>query len=132
MNAHEEELQKKIENGQRPDGDDVNAKAYQEVFKALGKDPGYELPPQFASKVVERLAARKERDQSRDYFWFFAGVVFLLVVAAGTIMYVGYQLDLGFLKGMAQYKGLAGFGIALIIFLNWLDKRLVREKLFQH
>ncbi len=132
MNSYEEELQNNIEKGRRQEGDDLNVKAYQAVFRALSKDPGYDLPPQFAAKVLARLEARKQRDQSRDYFWFFTGLMFLLVAAIGTVIYLGYQLDFGFLKGMPQYRGLAGFAIAFIIFLNWLDKRLVKQKLMQH
>jgi len=132
MSPYEEELQKNIENSPRLESDDLNTRSYQEVFRVLSKDPGYELPQQFASKVIARLEERKRRDQSRDYFWFFAGLTFILLVSVGTIIYIGYKPDFGFLAGMSEYKGLVAFAIAFIIFLNWLDKRLVKEKIMQH
>ena len=132
MNAYEEELQKNIEKGEWQENDDLNARSYHAVFRVLRTDPGYELPPGFESKVIARFEERKQRDQSRDYFWFVAGLTFILASSIGTIIYVGYRPDFGFLAGMSEYKGLMGFAIAFIIFLNWLDKRLVREKLMQH
>jgi hypothetical protein len=132
MNAYDEELQKNIEKGGRHQNDDLNARAYQEIFRVLRKDPGYELPPQFASKVIARFEERKRRDESRDYAWFLSGLTLILLASIATIIYLGYQPDFGFLAGMSEYKGLVGFAIAFIVFLNWLDKRLVKEKLMQH
>lgn len=131
MNAYEENLQNNIEHGVSG-GDDLDSKAYGEVFRALKEDPGYVLPSRFAEGVVARIVAKQKREQSRDYFWFFSGLFVLLVAAVATIVVTGFKLDFGFLKSMADYKGLAVFAVIFIVFLNWLDKRLVREKLMHH
>ena len=132
MNQYEEELQNNIERGLTHDGDDLDAKAYREIFRALQKEPGYELRSRFAQNVVAKIVAKQRREQSRDYFWFFAGLFVLFIASLATIIATGFRLDFGFLKTMADYKGLAGFAVVFIILLNWLDKRLVREKLMQN
>jgi hypothetical protein len=125
MNAYEEEIQKSLENGETPQGDELDVKAYRQVFRMLGKDPAYELPGDFASRVAARVNARQQARDSRDYLWFAAGIVFLAITSLATILFTGFRFDFGFLKAMSDYKGLAAFAIAFLVFLNWLDKRLV-------
>ena len=132
MKSYEEELQNKIESGASGEDNGLDARAYREVFRALEKEPGYKLPSTFAEKVVAKVAARQKTEQSRDYFWFFSGVLVLLIAAAATIAVTGFKLDFGFLTSMADYKGLAIFGVVFVAVLNWLDRRLVREKLMHH
>ncbi|MEX1239798.1 MAG: hypothetical protein WEB30_08775 [Cyclobacteriaceae bacterium] len=132
MNPYEEEMQEKLERGQKPAGDGLDVKAYQAVFQALKKDPRYDLRPDFAERVAGRVMRRGKSGFSKDYMWFGAGIFFLIIALIGTILYTGFRFDLGFLKVMSDYKGLAVFGIAFVVFLNWLDKKLVKEKQFQH
>jgi hypothetical protein len=129
MNSYEEELQKSLENGDVPQG--VDGKAYREVFRALKKEPEYQLPPDFARRVLARLQSRQESKVSRDYFWFFAGMFFLIIALLGTLLFTGFRFDFGFLNGMKEYSGFALFAVGFVLFLNWLDKRLVRER-FMH
>jgi hypothetical protein len=132
MNRLEEEMQEKLEQGKTPAGDGLDVKAYQAVFQALKKDPDYSLRPDFAERVAARVMRSQKGGFSKDYLWFGAGIFFLIIALIGTILYTGFRFDLGFLKVMSDYKGLAVFGIAFIVFLNWLDKKLVKEKQFQH
>lgn len=134
MNPYEDELQENVEKGQTPNGDSLDSKAYQAVFRALKKDPDFQLPSTFAETVAARVLARQNEKVSKDYLWFAAGILFLILSFAGTLVYTGFRLDLkldfGFLAVMSDYKGLAVFGIAFIFLLNWLDKKLVKEKQF--
>lgn len=128
MNANDEELQRDLENGRTPKGDDLDVRAYREVFQALKKEPGYNVSPDFAGKVVARIVAQHKANQARDYFWFGAGIFFLILSSVGTVLFVGFSLDFGFLSAMADYKGLAVFGVLFIVFLNQVDKWLVKGK----
>lgn len=128
MNSREEELQKKLEKGQLPHGNGLDVKAYQEVFRALKKDPGYPLSPNFAERVVARAFSRQQNTVLKDYLWFGAGMFFMALAFAATVLYTNFRFDFGFLNVMADYKGLVIFGIVFIIFLNWLDKRLVHAR----
>lgn len=127
MNGYEEELQENIERGQVPTGDDLDVKAYQAVFRALKKDPEQALSADFADRIVARITSQQSKIL-RDYLWFGTGIFVLLLSLIGTILYTKFTFDLGFLKVMSDYRGLALFGIAFITLLNWLDKKLVRER----
>src|SRR5687768_16554204 len=105
MNPYEEELQKKLEKGETSDADGLDIKAYQDVFRALKKDPGYELSASFAQVVVTRMINKQQSKSSKDYFWFGAGIFFLAVAFLGTILFTGFRFDFGFLNGMADYAG---------------------------
>ena len=128
MNVSEEEIQKSLERGEVPKGDDADVRAYREVFRVLKKDPGYPLSDSFAASVVAMAKRSRQARDSRDYFWFAAGIFVLAIAALVTILYTGFRFDFGFLKAMSDYKGLAVFGLVFVIFLNWLDKRLVRDR----
>lgn len=128
MNAYEEDMQRSLEGGQIPEGEELDVKAYRQVFRVLEKDPGFHLSPEFASRIVARVKSQARTRDSRDYFWFGAGIFFLVITSLATILKIGFQFDFGFLKAMSDYKGLAVFGIVFILFLNWLDKRLVRDR----
>lgn len=128
MKVNDEQLQDDLVNGRPPDADPMDIKTYKRVFRALEKNPGFELRPGFAEKTVARLVAQQQANGSRDYFWFGAGVFFLIASAIATVLLTGFTLNFGFLNVMADYKGLAIFGILFIGLLNWLDKRLIIRK----
>lgn len=132
MSSYEENLQEKIARGEMPPGEDLDVKAYKKVFHALGKDPGFELPADFASRIALQVQSRQQARLSKDYFWFGVGIFFLAIAVLATVLFTGFRLDFGFLNVMADYKGLAIFGMAFILFLHWLDKRLIKEKQIQH
>jgi len=131
MNPYEEELQAKIERGETPAGKEMDVKAYQKVFHALKKDPGYKLSGDFATRIAMQIQARQEGKLSNDYFWFGAGLFFLALAFLATVLFTGFRFDFGFLNVMSDYKGLALFGIAFIVLLNWLDKRLIKTRKIQ-
>lgn len=126
MKEFEEELQNRIESGGSTQGADADA--YRRVFSAIGKEPAYKVPVDFAGKVMSQIDARRSTSLSRDYIWFGIGIVFLVISFLVTLTFVDFRIDFGFLKVMADYKGLAVFGIAFILALNWLDKKLLFDK----
>jgi hypothetical protein len=125
-NEYEEELQSRIEGGAMPDGRD--ARAYRHVFHVLAKEPGYQLPADFAEKIAGRISAREERRFSVEYIWFALGILSLAAAFVSTLLLTGFRLDFGFLNRMGDYKGLVVFGGGFILFLNWLDKKLVANR----
>lgn len=129
MNSFEEELQKDLEDGRISDkGEPLDVKAYQQVFQAIQKPPSYRLPNDFARRVVARMNEQQQSRFSSDYLWFALGMLFLATAFVATIMITGFKVDLGFLKTMEHYSGLAIFGAAFIVLLNWLDKRLLKNR----
>lgn len=128
MNKHEEDLQKNIEAGEKPTGDDMDILAYREVFSRLQKEPDFYLPADFADVMVTRIIEKKKLDTSKDLLWLGAGVFLLLIAFATTAVMSGFKPDLGFLKNMSSYLGLFVFGVLFILILNFLEKRIVPRK----
>lgn len=127
MNSHEEELQRKAEHDQAPSGD-KDVEVYRRVFRSLQREPGFKLSPRFAETVAARITTQRQSLNTPDYLWFGAGITFLLGALIATILFTGFKLNFGFLNVMSDYKGLAIFGAAFLVFLHWLDKRIVRQK----
>lgn len=125
MNRYEEELQNNIEAGRQTGEDDADVKAYREVFRVLSKPPQTSLPPDFADRIVARIEEKREHESEKDLIWFSAGIAIMVLVLVATVLYTGFSLDLGFLKEMSGYAGLFIFGVAFIMLLNILDKKLV-------
>lgn len=128
MNRNEEELQKSVEAGHTVEGSLPDVVAYEKVFSALRELPEVSLSHNFADKIVARVIEKQKRSDARDLFWFGMGMFFLLVAFIGTIIYTGYRVSLGFLEEMSGYSGLFVFGVAFIILLNWIDKRILSSK----
>ena len=129
MNSHEEEIQKNIEAGRPTDDNDLDARAYKEVFRALKtSSPETSLPVNFADKIIARVIEKQKRESARDFFWFGVGIFLMIVALIVTIYYTGFKFNLGFLKGMSGYAGLFVFGVAFIILLNVLEKRIVPRR----
>ncbi len=127
MNHYEEELQRNLEAGKNPQGDELDVKAYQSVFNALKHEPEFTLSSSFADKVVG-MAVKKQQSKStfREYFWFGFGFFLMLVAFVVAIVLTEFKLNMGFLNGLSSYKGVIIFGIFFIGVLHWLDKRLIR------
>lgn len=127
MNRYEEELQRNLEAGKNPEGDDLDVKAYQTVFDALKHEPEFTLSSSFADKVV-RIAVDKQNSKStfREYFWFGLGIFVMLIASVVAIFMTEFKFDMGFLNGLSSFKGLIIFGIFFIGLLHWLDKKLIR------
>lgn len=127
MNRYEEELQKNLEAGKHPEGDELDVKAYQSVFNALKQEPEFSLSSSFADKVVGIMVKKQQSKTTfREYFWFGFGIFLMLIAFVVTLAMTDFKLDMGFLKGLNSFKGVIIFGIFFIGLLHWLDKKLIR------
>jgi hypothetical protein len=132
MTPYEEELQRKIEHGETlPDDQDVNA--YQQVFKNLSKAPDYILQASFADRVMQKVLAKKQaQESSKDLWWFGAGifllVITLIVAFAVSFAYIRFKFDFGFLNAVADYKGLFLVAVLLVLIFNRFEKKLFDTK----
>ncbi|MBA4056551.1 MAG: hypothetical protein C0490_17685 [Marivirga sp.] len=128
MNQYEEDLQKKIEAGIKPDAEEIDIQAYREVFSRLKSEPDFHLSTNFADSIVTRIAERKKHDASRDFFWFGAGTFLLFAALVTAVIMSGFKPNLGFLKNMSSYLGLFIFGVSFILILNFLEKRIIPHR----
>jgi hypothetical protein len=126
MNIHDEELQDKILSGMADDSRD--GVAYKKIFHALTSEPDFNLPVHFADKVIREIEAKEEKSVAREMYWLAAGIFTLSVGAVIGALLSGFKPSFGAYKFLASYPGLIGFGLALIVLIQWLDKKLVRPK----
>ena len=134
--THDDELQRKIEQGDFSSlpSDNIDTKAYQEIFRVLNKAPEYILPENFANKVVDRLEHQHKRSISFEYFWFGFGFILLIASLVVSLSYTSFELDLGFMKSLAPlkhlapFKGVFIFGALFVLLLNFVDHRFIKNK----
>lgn len=126
MNQHEEELQKKVETGDVPEG--IDAEAYRYVFSGLKREMDFSVSPTFSEKIMAKVEAKQKRETSRDFIWFGVGAFSILIGFVVAVVKSGFRIDFGFLNSISNYAGVFAFGAAFIILLHWLDKRILRNR----
>ena len=125
MTTKEEELQNQIEKtGSSLEG--VDAYAYKKVFDALKQEPDFHLPINFADQIVSKIEVKKE--SSLDFLWLGIGVFMFGIAAIVAIVLTDFRVSFGALKFVSGYPGLFIFGGAFILFIQWLDKKLIGSK----
>jgi hypothetical protein len=128
MNYSDEELQRHIEEGKRPHGDELDIRSYEEIFRVLKNEPAFRLSPDFTSRVMLQITEKERRYASRDFFWLGTGIFFLMIAFIVAIAMSGFKLQLGFLEQMSGYTGLLVFGAVFLVVLNRLEKRIFHKK----
>jgi len=128
MTSYEDDLQKNIESGNVPLNDDLDAKAYQQVFHALKKEPEFTLSSSFSDHVIEKIHTRQS-SLVKDYLWLAAGLLVMVIVLMVAFYFAPFELTFGFLQAMSGYEGIFIFGALFIGLLNWMDKLLIKHKM---
>ena len=121
----DEELQNSIEGN--PVGESLEERSYRKVFKALQKEPSFQLTPHFANQVMSKLKLNSGVSSQRDIYWLSAGIAGFIVAMIVTVALTDFRFTLGGLKFIAGYRGLFVFGILFILGLQWIDKRIVQK-----
>lgn len=125
MTTKDEELQNQIERNESS-FEGVDAYAYKKVFDALKREPDFHLPINFADRVVQKIETKKE--SSTDFVWFGLGIFTFAIAAVVAIVLTDFKISFGALKFISGYPGLFIFGVGFILFIQWLDKKLVKPK----
>ena len=127
MNNKDEELQKQLEQENFSAGG-VDAQAYQKVFDVLKREPEYTLPVYFADRLVTLIESKeKSKEVSRDKFWLSLGLFSFVITLTVALALTDFKLSFGVFRFFAGYPGLVLFGIAFILMLNWIDKKIIRK-----
>jgi divalent metal cation (Fe/Co/Zn/Cd) transporter len=127
MSEREEDLQKRIEQGDHVEND-LDAAAYSKLFSVIGNEPSINLSKNFAERISSMILLKKKKEARRDFLWLSFGVVFLVVGLIVTAALAGLTMQLGFLLEISAYAGVFIFGIVMIIAFNWLEKRTISNR----
>lgn len=123
----DEEIQNRIEKGL--DDSDIDTQAYKRVFNALKKDPEYNLPIQFADRLVSLLEKREEK---RDFYWLAAGILFSIISLIVVVVLVAGHWSIDAFSFLSSHVGLVVFGVGFVAFLHWVDRKIVQKQLESH
>jgi hypothetical protein len=126
MTTQDEELQNKILSGLADDSND--GIAYKKVINALSTETDFHLPINFADNVLRQIERKEQKSTSHEMYWLVAGIFVLSVGAIIGALLSGFKPSFGAFKFLASYPGLLAFGFAFILFIQWLDRRIVRPK----
>ena len=119
----DEELQKQLEAGMPAHNDD--GEAYQLVFNALKKEPAFHVSLPFADRIIAKI---EKREEQRDFRWLAFGI-FLSVIALIIALVITNAWTIGVYSFSSGHPGLIVFGIAFVLLLQWVDKRVLRKHL---
>jgi len=122
---YEEELQNQIEQGLRThDSDD--ALAYQRVFNSLKKEPDFHVSLPFADRIITLIEKKEER---KDFWWITAGIFLTVIALIVALAMTKVDWSTGAFTFVSEYYGLVLFGIAFVLLLQWVDKKVIRKQL---
>lgn len=119
----DEELQKQVEAGSH--AYDEDSEAYRHVFKALQHEPAFHVSLPFADRILARI---EKKEEQRDFRWLALGIS-LSVVALIITLALTKAWTVGVFSFISGYPGLVIFGVAFIVLLQWVDKRVLQKHL---
>jgi hypothetical protein len=119
----DEELQKQVEAGSH--AYDEDSEAYHHLFKALKHEPAFHVSLPFADRILARI---EKKEEQRDFRWLALGIS-LSVVALIITLALTRAWTVGVFSFISGYPGLVIFGVAFIVLLQWVDKRVLRKHL---
>jgi sensor c-di-GMP phosphodiesterase-like protein len=125
MKKQDEELQNSIERGLVHD-ETEDARAYRRVFEALKKEPDFQVPISFADRMIALIDKREEK---RDHWWLGAGIFLSLMAMIVAVTLTDADFSINAFKFFSGYRGLVFFGIAFILLLHWIDKKMIRKQI---
>lgn len=125
MKRADEELQNQIERGSVNESSE-DARAYQRVFAALKKEPDFHVSLPFADRIIAIIERKEEK---RDYWWMAAGIFLTVIALIVSIVLTSAHWTAGVFTFLSGYPGLVAFGIAFILLLQWIDKKVIRKQI---
>ena len=108
----EQDLDKKIEN-------------------ALGAEAAFQLPSNFAQRVVMMVEAKQiAAAPARDGWWLAAGIAAMIGAFVYVIVTLDFKPGFGSFEFLSRHAGLVVFGVVFIALLNIVDRLMRRGKAF--
>jgi undecaprenyl pyrophosphate phosphatase UppP len=90
----------------------------------LKKNPAFHVSLSFADRVLARI---EKKEEQRDFRWLAVGIL-LLVIALIVVLALTKSFTTGIFSFISGYPGLIIFGIAFVLLLQWVDRKLIRKE----
>lgn len=99
------------------------------VSEALEKSTSFELPHDFADRVVKKIQqASLQNETKRDRWWLAVGIVSIIGALTLAFSFVEFKPSVGIFTFFKGYSGLVIFGIVFVAILQIIDKRIIPHK----
>jgi amino acid permease len=104
-------------------------KFQQVVSSALESEREFELPHDFADRVVLKIQHHAvEKEAKRDKWWLIAGIVSMLGAFVFAFTKVEFKPGVGIYTFFQGYWGLTIFALIFILILHIVDKTILRKQ----
>lgn len=101
----------------------------QVVSSALESDREFELPHDFADRVVLKIQQHSvAKEAKRDKIWLISGIVAILGAFIFAITQVEFKPGVGVYTFFQGYSGLVIFGVAFVVALHIIDKKILSQR----
>jgi len=127
MNNRDEELNKEFDRGDFSN-EGIDARVYQRIIDGLTREPEYTLPIYFADRLVTLIEAKeKAKEVSRDNLWLGLGLFSFVIALIVALVFTSFNASVGAFRFLKGYQGLIFFGIAFVLLLHWVDRKILRK-----
>ncbi|WP_420318610.1 hypothetical protein [Ekhidna sp.] len=101
------------------------------IEEALRTEPSFQLKSDFKDRVIKAIRRREKRSQRRLYLWMALGTLVIFGFGYATIAYFMPSVLNTFqtLKGGNQIVPLAVLIGVTVVLIQYLDKRLIKDKM---
>ncbi len=99
------------------------------VSNALEKQKEFELPHNFADRIIKAVQEKAAlREARRDRWWLIAGVAGMIAALVYAMVAVEFKPGVGVFTFFQGYWGVVTFGVLFVIVLHVIDKRLLKKQ----
>ena len=101
------------------------------IEEALRKEPSFRLSENFGYNVLQAIKAKEKRSQRTIYFWMIIGILFMCTSGA-VIVTIFFPNLLSSFSAENQVNNLIPLAVVvgvLVVFIQYLDKKLVKDRL---
>ena len=98
------------------------------VEEGLRREPGFKLGLDFKDRVAKAIRRKEKISQRRFYVLILVGVILLFSAGVGVMAYFGQLESFKQLGSVAPLAVVIG---GMVVAVQWLDKKLVKDKLIQ-
>jgi hypothetical protein len=98
-----------------------------QIESALGREPQFNLPPDFADRLIAKIETAKRKERKVEILWIGAVAFLFLAAFLVVVALTDFKISLTALSFITNNIWFICFALAFVGLLNLLDRKLVRK-----